>query len=155
MTTLSMSKICTAVLVVALAFASVSQPLHAQSITQLGKVTVPFAFQAGTAHFAPGSYTLSSLSTGNSLVIRGSSDSAVAMIMCDFEPQPSPVSQLVFRRYGNRYFLREVWINGNSDRLLFPESKAERLTERALHTSDQASIAAPTSVEIALLENPR
>jgi hypothetical protein len=155
MTTRSMSKICTAVVVIVFAIASESQALHAQGPTGLGKAVVPFAFEAGTAHFSPGAYTLSNPSTDDSLLIRGSSQSAWAMIRRDYGSQPSAVSQLVFHRYGNRYFLREVWINGNSYRLVCPESKAERLAERAQRTSDRASIAANTNREIALLENPR
>jgi hypothetical protein len=61
MTTLSMLKIRAAIVVAALAIVPVSQALQAQGLTQLGKVTVPFAFEAGTAHFEPGVYTIIAL----------------------------------------------------------------------------------------------
>jgi hypothetical protein len=153
MTTLSMSKIRAAA-VLAFAFASVSNALRAQAETQLVKVTVPFAFQAGSARFAPGACTLGSL-TGSFLSIRGSSQSAWAMIRHDGGHQYSTVSQLVFHRYGDRYFLREVWIKGDPDHLLCPESKAERLAESAQQVSSRAAIAAHSNMEITLLEEPR
>jgi hypothetical protein len=149
-----MSKIRTAIVVATVAIVSVSQALHAQSPTELGKVTVPFAFQAGTAHFAPGVYTIS-YQMNSFLSIRGVSNSGLAMVMRDGAYEQSTVSQLVFRRFGNRYFLREVWVKGETDHLRCPESKAEWQSERAQQASNRAFIAAHTNVEIALLEAPR
>src|ERR1035438_3969358 len=97
MTTLSMSKIRAVVVVAAFAIASVSQALHAQGPTKLGTVTVPFAFQAGTAHFVPGAYSIST-PTDDLLLIRGASKSAVAMTMRNVGGERSTVSQLVFSR---------------------------------------------------------
>jgi len=154
MTTLSIGKVRTAVVVAAFAIASVSQALHAQGPTKLGTATVPFAFQAGTAHFVPGAYSISTR-PDDLLLIRGASKSAVAMAMRNVGRERSTVSQLVFRRYGNRYFLREVWTEGSIDHLSCLESKAERQAERSQLAANDASIAAHTNIEVALLENPR
>jgi hypothetical protein len=155
MPTLSMSKIRTSFVVAVLTIVSVSQALHAQSSAELGTVTVPFAFQAGTAHFAPGTYTFSNPPMDNLVSIRGSSQSALTVTIRDGGSEHPTVSELVFRRYGNRYFLREVRIKGTSDHLLYPESKAERLAERDQQASDRTSISAHGNIEIALLEGPR
>jgi hypothetical protein len=154
MTTLSMLKIRAAIVVAALAIVPVSQALQAQGLTQLGKVTVPFAFEAGTAHFEPVVYTIIAL-MNSILSIRGVSNSGLTMVMRDGGYEQSTVSKLIFRRFGNRYFLREVWTQGNSGHLRCPESKAEWQAERAQQASNRASIAAHTNIEIALLEAPR
>lgn len=154
MTTLSMSKIRTAIVVATVAIVSVSQALHAQGPTELGKVTVPFAFQAGTTHFAPGVYTIS-YGMNSFLSIRGVSNSGLTMVMRDGSDEQSTVSQLVFRRFGNRYFLREVWTQGNSGYLRCPESKAEYRVRKALREANRAAVVTPSNVEIALLQNPK
>jgi len=154
MTTLFMSKIHAAVVVAALATVSVAQALHAQSPTELGKVTVPFAFQAGIVHFAPGVYTIS-ISTNGFLSIRGASASGLTMVMRDGGNEQSAVSHLVFHQFGNRYFLSEVSMRWNSVSFSCPQSRAERQAKWAQHAADRTSIAAPTDREIALLEGPR
>jgi hypothetical protein len=50
---------------------------------------------------------------------------------------------LVFRRYGKRYFLREVWFLGNGR--LLPESKAER--QEATLANKAASLVSTVVVE--------
>src|SRR5580704_542349 len=99
MTTRSMSSI-RAALVAVFAMVSVSNAWHAQAQRVIAKATVPFAFQAGDAHFAPGAYTLSSVA-GDFLVIRGASKSASTIIRHDDARQETTVSQLVFRKYNN------------------------------------------------------
>ena len=118
-------------------------------------MTVPFAFQAGITHFAPGAYTIS-VSANGFISIRGVSNSGLTkIVMQQGGIEQSPVSQLVFRRFGNRYFLREVWTKGDSVHLWCLKSKAEGQAERVQRAADRASIAAPTNVEIALLETHR
>jgi hypothetical protein len=68
---------------------------------------------------------------------------------------PATESKVVFYRYGDRYFLREVWTKGSADHLLCPESKAEHRVRKIQQAANHAPIATPTNVEIALLENPR
>jgi hypothetical protein len=87
---------------------------------------IPFSFTAGTTAFAPGMYTVQSgvaqgvfllrnQKQGVFLVTQGSGSTGLQ----------DGRSRLVFRRYGNRYFLREVWFPGSSGRVL-PETKDER-----------------------------
>lgn len=153
MITLSMSKIRAAVVVAAFAVASGPLALYAQTPTTLGVVKIPFAFEVGSAHFAPGTYTLTRQSE-NLLMIRGASGAALALDRHDADLSRATQGKVVFQRYGDQRFLREVWIEGNTDHLSFTESKAERQAERSLRTFNVGSIPAP-SVEIALLENPR
>jgi hypothetical protein len=152
MTTPSMSKI-RAALVVALAVTFGSTVLQAQYQTLRTQVHVPFAFEVGLAHFAPGTYVLNDPQE-RILSVRGSSGKAFAMDSLEITPSPAPESKVVFHRYGDRYFLREVWTKGKTDHLRCPESKAEHRV-RVQQAATDASIATPTNVEIAVLENSR
>jgi hypothetical protein len=89
------------------------------------------------------------------LSIRGASASGMTMVGRDGGDERSTVSQLVFHRFGDRYFLREVWTRWDSARFLCPKSKAEGQAERAQRAVDRASNAATTNIEFALLEGPR
>ena len=68
---------------------------------------------------------------------------------------PSRVSEVVFHRYGNQYFLSQVWMRGNPDYLSCPPSKAEREAKRSLRDNDRASMPTHSNVEVALMESPR
>lgn len=153
MTTLSTSKIRIA-LAIALAVASGSAALHAQDQTIRSKVDVPFAFELGSAHLAPGTYFLD-IPREHVLSVRGASGTLLEMERPEASLTPAPQSKVVFHRYGDQYFLREVWVKGSADHLRCPESKAEQRARKVQQAVDHASTATPTSVQIALLEDPR
>ena len=154
MTTPSMSKIRAALVVAAVALASQSPVLHAQDQTLRSQVNVPFAFEVGSVHFAPGTYTLSS-PREFVLSVQGTHGKALAMNQREKSLSPATNGKVVFYKYGDRYLLREVWAKGSTDHLCCPESKAEYRVRKIEQAANHASIATPTNVEIALLENPR
>jgi hypothetical protein len=159
MTTLLMSKIRAALAVASLALASLAVPfgsaaLYAQHQVKRIRVDVPFAFDFGSAHFAPGTYFLSNPQE-HILSVRGSSGTALAMDWREATPSPVAEGKVVFYAYGDRYFLREVWVKGDTDHLRFLESKAERRIKKSQQEANHAAIVTPRNVEIALLQNPR
>jgi hypothetical protein len=154
MTTHLMSKIRAALVVASLAVIFGSAVLYAQHQTMRIPVDIPFAFEAGSAHFAPGKYFLSD-SQEYFLSVRGPSGSALAMDWREASLSPASKGKVVFSRYGDRYFLREVWVKGETDHLRFPESKAERRLRKTRQEANRAAIVTPSNVEIALLQNPR
>lgn len=88
---------------------------HAQSIHL--KVNVPFTFTAGGVMLPAGKYDVISQGNGDkALWIRDFNSKAGALVLsisCE-SLQPSLSSKLVFHRYGQRYFLSEVWIRGDT-----------------------------------------
>jgi hypothetical protein len=154
MRTHSILNIRTAVIASALAVALISPALHAQDPSERSKVNVPFAFQSGSTHFAPGTYILSDPQE-HVLAVQGATRSGLTMTWHKTDRSPATVSKVVFHRYGNQYFLREVWIQGKVDHLLCTESKAEQEARRPQEASDRASLATDTHVEVALLQSPR
>ena len=154
MLTLSKLKIHIAVFVAALTIALVSPALRAQSTSMQSGVDIPFAFTVGSTHFAPGRYILTH-PWEHLLMVQGATRSAQAMSSYETSLTPSGTSKVIFHRYGNQYFLREVWTKGNVDHLCCPESKAEQEAERAESGDERAAVLTHNNVEFALLESPR
>jgi len=154
MSTLSKLNLRAAVAVAALAVALVSPALHAQWVPERTQVIVPFAFEVGSTHFAPGTYILSNAGEHVVLVQNGK-HSALTMSSPEMAPKPPATSKVVFHRYGNQYFLREIWRTGDPDYLSCQESKDERSLRREMHQDNRASISPESNVEVALLQLPR
>jgi len=159
MTTHLISKIRAALavaslVIAALAVSSGSAVLYAQHQIKRIRVDVPFAFDFGSTHFAPGTYFLSDPQE-YILSVRGPSGTAVAVDWREASLSPATEGKVVFSRVGDRYFLREVWVKGQIDHLRFSESKAERRARKSQQEANRAAIVTPGDVEIALLQNPR
>jgi hypothetical protein len=147
MSILSMSKFRPILLAFIVAGATLSSASHAQVLEGAVIVNVPFAFQNGSQHFTAGLYTIR-MESQNTLIIRGESSSGFAIPGFDKDSHPSETTKVVFRRYGDQYFIREVWVAGETNHTYFMPSKAEKLEIAANRT-------APTGVVVAALETPR
>ncbi len=148
MSTFSMSKIPATVIAAVLALASLAPALHAQDSGFIVKVNVPFAFEIATGqYFTPGVYTIH-MDSAQSMIVQGTSKSGLAITQLANDGKPAKKGKAVFTRYGEKYFLREVWVTGNSSHLLCNESKAERRLQVAANQG-------PTNVQLALLETAR
>jgi hypothetical protein len=109
---------------------------------------VPFAFMAGERQFAPGICTVHRGSDNQGvLIVRGQKQAVILLTQGASSSRLQDRPRLVFRRYGHRYFLREIWFAGSGGRLL-PETKAER--HEASVVNRTASLESPVTVEVAL-----
>ena len=144
MSTLSMLKFRASIFTAVLAFAPLSPASHAQNA--FAKVNVPFAFEAASGHYPAGVYTIA-METPSILMIRGASNSGLAMVKAvEDNGQRAKRGVAVFHRYGNRYFINEISVTGESRHLHLQPSKAEKQMEIA------ASKPAPENLEVALIE---
>jgi hypothetical protein len=132
----------------AASFLAVAPALHAQTQEMQVKVNVPFAFESGSQHYAAGVYTIGR-GAEHIMSIQGASNSGLAMTRLAEDPQPARTGKVVFHRYGDRYFLGEIWVAGKSGHLACVKSKAESQLQISGHGT------APTGVELAVLETPR
>jgi hypothetical protein len=130
------------------AIASLSQTAIAQTGQPSTKVDVPFAFDYGSQHFAPGVYTVS-MRDKNILTLSDGKSSAWAMIQAGYDPTRNKAGYVVFRKYGNRYFLTEFAPASGSLHASVSESNAER---RAARDYD-ANHLTPSRVQLALLSD--
>jgi hypothetical protein len=148
MSNFSMSKVPATLVAAVLALASLAPALRAQDSGFIVKVNVPFAFESATGqYFTPGVYTIR-MNRTQSMLIQGTSKSGLATTQLANDGKPAEKGKAVFTKYGDKYFLREVWATGNSSHLLCNESKAERRLQ-------VAGIQAPSNVQLALLETAR
>lgn len=94
------------------------------------KVTasIPFDFMVGNKKLPAGKYTVErhNININGLLFIRSAeTKSSAAFLTMDASGKNSPEARLVFRRYGNQYFLAQIHDGINSGRELI-KSKAER-----------------------------
>ena len=96
------------------------------------RVKVPFSFTAGGRTLPAGEYLVETRQLPNSALVR-SSDSGRAMVILLTNPSQArgsaPETCLMFHRYGDRYFLHQIWTAGNDVGQELPQSRAE--TEEA------------------------
>jgi hypothetical protein len=147
MNTLSIWKLRAILFAVILTVAPLSATLHAEDLDDAVVINVPFAFQNRSQHFEPGHYTIRMVFQ-NVMIIQGFTRSGFVMAWMDEDNQPSKTSKAVFPKYGNQYFLHEIWVEGETTHKYCLPSKAEQ-REMA------ANRAAPTDVVVAALETPR
>jgi hypothetical protein len=100
--------------------------LAAQVGSAMLQVNIPFAFQAGGQQLPAGKYEIKRESS-HIVQLRGPGQAAgFVMMNSTFTLHAADRGSVVFRRYGNRYFLRQIWTAGNSDGLECPKSHAEK-----------------------------
>jgi len=109
------------------------------------KASIPFDFVVGNQILPAGEYMVSSLgSTNEALVIR-SDDSKTAILSltnsCS-SSKPSDTSKLVFHRLSGRYFLSQVWAEGNSGGRQLPQSRIEVQLAKNYNARDEVALAA-------------
>src|ERR1700730_11206128 len=102
---------------------------HAQIIGE-HRVDIPFQFYAGNAKLPAGEYVVRMLDNSNLRVmeIRAADGSTSALFGVEDAQVNSapPESELIFNKYGNRYFLAELFDEGNPDGSRVPESSLEK-----------------------------
>lgn len=91
-------------------------------------VTVPFDFLVANQHLDAGTYSVTTnLSAGAVLIRAENNASAKFVLVHPTEPAKTPVHpKLVFDRYGERYFLSQVWPADMEQGSQLPASKAEQ-----------------------------
>lgn len=106
--------------------------------------TVPFDFVAGTTTMPAGEYHISNGPASGTLSFRGGDRHTIQVSAGNIETlNASAQTKLVFHRYGGRYFLSQLWIEGENLAHEVPIGSQER--ERA-RKSDSKSIAVIASV---------
>jgi hypothetical protein len=94
-------------------------------LTRSLKVNVPFDFTVNGKTLPAGQYTIEQGTVTNALVIRNwETKQAAGVIVRKLEVSADSKPQLIFRRYGNQYFLAQVIGEASGSEL--PKSNAER-----------------------------
>lgn len=118
---------------------------HAQIIGEL-EVNIPFQFYAGDAKLPAGKYVVRMLDNTDLKIMEISSadDSASALFAVGDTEGPAPrKSELIFNKYGNRYFLTKVFDEGNSEGSVVSESEYEKRVSSAAAEAQEHVPASP------------
>ena len=129
----SMFSLCAAA---ASANAQLSTPIRAK---------IPFDFSVGDKKLPAGEYTFSRLSgfSDNKAMLVSSADARAHVFQSTFEARvltPKKDSTLVFHKYGDQYFLEQIWSSGEQEGTQVPESRSERTIRRQLAQSQQSNM---------------
>ena len=92
------------------------------------KVNVPFNFIAGGVTLPAGEYTVKTVDDGARVLSFSNSNSHAANLVISntcVSVKPSQGTKLVFHRYGSRYMLSEIWVNGDSSGHQIPPGPRE------------------------------
>jgi hypothetical protein len=133
------------VLAIVVAFVvGMSMTLYAQTqVTTLFKVEVPFEFRVGNAHLAAGRYIV--FHVGSQWILFQSSDgkaTAMAPVMVSSAPAGQSASKLVFNKYGDLYFLSQVWTEEDQQTHKCYQSRSEQILLASQRRSGTATVVA-------------
>jgi hypothetical protein len=83
---------------------------------QLMRVNVPFSFGVEGHYLPAGEYTIFTVTPERSIriVSTDGKHSAIVHTLPNYASSPSENSRLVFHKYGNEYFLAQVWTAGQN-----------------------------------------
>ncbi|MFN2514741.1 MAG: hypothetical protein ABR556_00880 [Pyrinomonadaceae bacterium] len=120
------------VLIMTLALAAAVVSANGQSANRM-VANIPFEFVVGGESMPSGEYSVNNATTDGSAILIQSADAKNSAIRFTnaVEEKARTNSRLVFHRYGQRYFLAEVWKGDSTGRQLL-KSRQERAIEREL-----------------------
>lgn len=117
---------------------------------ELLAVNIPFDFVAGNTQLPAGEYNVRVSAQTHTIILisrRDSATSALLVTNAAVSAEPQSESKLVFNRYGERYFLSQVWTEGNSQgRQLLKSAREKEMSQIAKNeTQGQVTLVAGLS----------
>lgn len=111
-----------------------------QSLGLRAKFNVPFDFAFGEKQFTAGKYSIGRAMHGSddvmvSIADLGGHSKAIVLSNAVITSRANNRATLVFHRYGEEYFLVEVWPAGGTTGRALPETRRERSLHRQLATN--------------------
>jgi hypothetical protein len=135
-TMLSLVSMFTVFAAVAAANAQLSNPITAK---------IPFDFSVGNKQLPAGEYGFtrqSGIGDNGLMSVRGV-DNKTHLFQSTLNAQvntPNDQSMLVFHKYGDQYFLEQIWSGGERQGTQLPESRKERTTRLKLAQTQQSNM---------------
>ncbi len=91
------------------------------------KADIPFDFQVGKKKFPKGDYTIESIGeTGAMLLRREKGGKAINFVAVKDKQTDKHKSKLLFRRYGDQYFLARIWDGTSQTVFKIEKTSAEK-----------------------------
>lgn len=113
------------------------------------RVKIPFDFNIGDKKLPTGEYIFSRVSaiSGDGLMSISSVDKSAHLFQSTYAAEvliPKNKSTLVFHKYGDQYFLEQIWSGGEQEGTQLPESHGERIAKRQLAQTQQRNMSGKT-----------
>ena len=92
------------------------------------EVKIPFEFSAGKTTLKPGVYTIRRMS-GNLVTLRNVENKSSVILNAPVNLSSTDIEateRLVFNKYGDQYFLAQIWLTVDSGRELLREKKSQQ-----------------------------
>jgi hypothetical protein len=91
-------------------------------------VQVPFGFHVGPSVLPSGEYTVDTHAAPGMMLVRSADSKSSAMLITIRVETQSTASKgrLIFHKYGDEYFLSQVWNPGSNTGSELPQSRRER-----------------------------
>jgi hypothetical protein len=133
-------------------FAMVTAVVSANAQTMKSKANIPFEFVVGDQSLPAGAYSVDAItSSGEVLRIRGVASETSAVRLTSQAKGTARHSKLVFHRYGERYFLAQVWTTNDDGRELSTSRQEQAIQkENSRLASSKSAKRAYETVEIAI-----
>lgn len=137
MTTQLINLVPKAILLGAIVLLASVAPTQAQSLGNRIRVNIPFDFTISEKKLPAGEYSVGRALLGADDLVVAVSDlegrtKAMRLSNAVVRTRPKQQSTLVFHRYGDEYFLFQVWPAGATTGREFPKSKGEREVQKQL-----------------------
>jgi hypothetical protein len=104
------------------------------------KADVPFGFTAGGRQLDAGTYSIQrKLGESSEVLVLRNHETGQSINLAANRAEklhPATESKLVFHRYGNDYFLSEVWVQGSDSGERFVASNRERELAKTQHPGE-------------------
>ena len=122
-------------------------PASAKSVNAM-KAQIPFDFHVGDTLIPAGAYTVRSVNDDETMLRISDGKHGAAVNVNSAQERAGKGSRLVFRKYGDQYFLAAIWSGDSSGRAL-SASKRERSLRKEL-TAAQRSMGDAETVIVTL-----
>ena len=144
-------------LLVIMTMIAVGTPAKAQSLQYKLTANIPFDFTVADKKFQAGKYSIARADQGvGDLIMRISSADGHAnlnrLTISVIRLTAQDKTTLVFHRYGDEYFLAQVWPAGAYTGRALPESRGERDAARQVH-DNMIGMATPTTETVTIVAN--
>jgi len=107
------------------------------------RVKIPFDFSMGDKKLQAGQYTFSRSSPDGKIMLVSRVDANKSVFQSTIGTEVLAAkneSKLVFHRYGNQYFLKQIWTAGERRGTEVLESRSERTIRRQLARTQQSNL---------------
>jgi len=90
------------------------------------RANVPFDYKVGNATMLAGKCSFKSAGTANVVTIRCDGSEAKLALTGNVSGKPAKETKLVFHKYGDQYFLAQIWIEGDETGRQLPRTRSEK-----------------------------